>query len=139
MITTDCHPQGVNEGKETVLSLYALSPGNQTDFHGENYNYFMQVDYKMNTYTRTSVLKPSGFSDCLLEVPFQRLYSKYWTLCKVIVQNGLTAQSISLKEELFHFRKLNYTADLTGLIPMQHCQQHCSLQNRHNVLVKTSI
>lgn len=54
---------GVNERKETALSLYTLSPGKQTDFHGENFNYFMQVDYKMNTYTRKSVLKPSGFSD----------------------------------------------------------------------------
>lgn len=129
-----------------MLSLYTLSPGNQTDFHSENYNYFMQVDYKMNTYThKSSVLKPSVFSDCLLEVPseiqqsFIYVCSKYWTLCKVIVQNGLTAQSTSLKEEVFHIRKLNYTADLTGLIPTQHWQQHCSLQNRHTVLVKTSI
>lgn len=75
MTTTDSHPQGVNGRKETVLSVYAPSPGNQTDFHGENCNYFMQVDYKMNTYTRTRVLKPSVFSDCLLEIPFQRLNS----------------------------------------------------------------
>lgn len=75
MITSDCHPQGVNERKETARSLYTLSPGKQTDFHGENCNSFTEVDYKMNTYTRKSVLKPSVFSNFLLEVPFQRFNS----------------------------------------------------------------
>lgn len=78
MITSDCHPQGVNERKETALSLYTLSPGKQTDFHGENCNSFT---YKMNTYTRKSVLKPSVFSD-LLEVPFQRFNS---VLCMYVI------------------------------------------------------
>lgn len=37
--------------------------------------------------------------------------SKYWTLCKVIVENRLIAQSRRFKKEVFHFRKLNYMAD----------------------------
>lgn len=136
--------QGVNERKVIALSLCTLSPGNQTDFHGENCNYFMHVVYKTNAYTRKSVLKPSVLSDCLLEVPFQQSFmyvcNKYWTLCKVIAENGLTAQSSSLKKEVFHFRRLKYTAGLTRLIPTQHWQRHCSLQkNSHTVLVKTSI
>lgn len=85
VVTSDWHPQGVNERKETALFLYTLSSGKQTDFHGKNCNYFMQVDYKMNTYTRKSVLKPSVFNDYLLEVPFQRFNS---LLCMYVISIG---------------------------------------------------